>query len=148
MPFQPISDSSSTLPEVPFLNEWKNVTKNDGNFYTVLSLLVSSKGIILFTDSFKVFVWKSSKVHNTLLEHVGSTLSDECKGAGIVIQCVKVAKNGFIAGLDDSIQGYWESEGTVYTFTESSSAPPITPTIPELGGSTVNTSPKNGRRAS
>lgn len=142
-----IDDSKNTLPEVPFLSDWTSAKKNDGNTYTVLQLLVSAKGVILFTSAFKIFVWKSEKLHNVLLEHVGSSLNPDTPKESIGVVLVAATKKGFQVGFDDEVQGYWESEGTVYSFLETSTAASEGSALPLEVKVEVDTAPKNGRKA-
>lgn len=142
-----IEESSNSLPEVPFLSDWSNAKKNDGNTYTVLSVLISAKGIIMFTSAFKVFVWKSEKLHNVLLEHIGSSLNPDTPKDSVGVCLVASTKKGFQVGFDDEVLGHWESEGTVYSFLEASTALSSTPTQTEIVQAPVDTSPKNARRA-
>lgn len=142
-----IEESSNSLPEVPFLSDWSSAKKNDGNTYTVTSALISAKGVILFTSCFKVFIWKSEKLHNVLLEHIGSALNPDTPKDSVGVCLVASSKKGFQVGFDDEILGHWESEGTVYSFTEAPTALSETPTQGEIVQPPVDTSPKNSRRA-
>lgn len=147
MALQLIEDTSNSLPDLPFLSEWTKKKANDGTTFIVRSVLVSGKGCILFTSDFKVFIWKSEKLHNVLLEHVGTGLNPDLTLPSIAVVPIATAKKGFAVGFEDEVQGTWTMDGSVYAFLEASTVPPEEPTLPLSGSGMVDSSPKNGRRA-
>lgn len=147
MALQLIEDTSNSLPDVPFLSDWSKQEANDGTTFIVSSALVSGKGCILFTSDFKVFIWKSEKLHNVLLEHVGKGLNPDTSLASIAVVPVATTRKGFVVGFEDEVLGTWTMEGSVYSFLESLHPPSSEPTLPLSGSGMVDSSPKNGRRA-
>lgn len=148
MALQLIEDTSNSLPEVPFLSDWTKKKANDGTTFIVRSVLVSGKGCILFTSDFKVFIWKSEKLHNVLLEHVGTGLNPDLVLPSIAVVPIATTKKGFAVGFEDEVKGTWNMDGSVYSFLESLNPPSEVPTLPLSGSGMVDSSPKNGRRAS
>ena len=146
MALQLIEESSNSLPEVPFLSDWSKKKANDGTTFIVQAVLVSGKGCILFTSEFKVFIWKSEKLHNVLLEHVGKALNPDVPLASIAVVPVATTKKGFVTGFEDEIIGTWTMESSFYSFLESMNPPSSEPTLPLSGSGMVDSSPKNGRR--
>lgn len=147
MAFQAYEDTNTQFPEVPFLTEFPGRTKSDGTLYTVNSIYLSEKGIMAFTHCFKVFIWKSEKLHNELLERIGSTLDGVTTMPCFSIQTVKATKKGFVAGFDDSLEGTWTEDGKFYSFTLHSPVPSDTP-IPGLDvPKQIDTSAQTGRKA-
>lgn len=142
-----LENDTDQLPEVPYLSDWTSKGKNDGTAYTVNCLKVTTKGILLFTELFKVFIWKSESIHNKVLEHVGSHLEGMKAGEFVAVLLVKATKKGFSIGLDDAELGTWKSDGEVYSYEPSFDPPSVTPLELPLDGDVVDSSPKNGRRA-
>lgn len=141
-------NAETSLPEVPWIGDWTKAKANDGTAFIAQAILVRPKGLMVFTSEFKVFVWKSEKIHNALLEHVGKALVPENPLESFVLVPVKAHKRGYLPGFDDENQGWWEEEGTTYSFRESLTLPSTAPTLALSGSGMVDSSPKNGRRAS
>lgn len=148
MGFKVIEDVSSTLPDVPFISDWNKRKANDGTTFLVQHCIVSQKGIVLFTSEFKVFVWKSEKLCNVLLEHIGNSLDSDNPQSSVCILVAATTKKFFVAGFEDEVSGYWNADGSVYSFTEVSTVLSDSPTLPMDVKEEVDTRPKNGRRAS
>lgn len=134
--------------DLPWLNEWKGAKKAEGTAYTALKLLLRPKGLMVFTSSFKVFIWKSSKAHNQILEHVGKALTPDNPLEALVIVPVASTKYGYVPGFDDEIKGSWDEENLNYTFRELLTVPSESLSLDLQGSGMVDSSPKTGRRAS
>lgn len=148
MGFTAFEETSIQFPEVPFVNEYSDRKKKDGSLFAVQSIFLSEKGIMAFTSSFKVFIWKNEKLHNQLLEKIGTTLSQEETMDCFSIQLVAATKKCFVAGFDDSIQGYWVEDGKFYSFTQSSTVPSNLPIEGLEVPKQIDSSPRTGRKAS
>lgn len=148
MAFQAYEESSVSFPEVPFLSDYPHKKKQDGTLFAVQSIFLSDKGIMAFTSAFKVFIWKSEKLHNELLEKIGSTLSHETPMDCFSVLLDGTVKKGFVGGFDDSIRGFWNEDGRNYQFDQITHVP----SEPLLEGldvpKQIDSSPKTGRRAS
>lgn len=147
MGFQAYEETSTTFPEVPFVNEYPDKKKKDGTLFAVQSIFLSDKGIMAFTSAFKVFIWKSEKLHNQLLEKIGSTLSQESTMDCFSIQLVASTKKGYVAGFDDSVQGYWTEDGRFYSFLEFLTVPSNPPIEGLDVPKAIDSSPQTGRKA-
>lgn len=134
--------------ELPWLNEWKQAKKHDGTVFTVQKLLLRPKGLMVFCREFKVFVWKSMKTHNAVLEHVGKATDPSNPLDSVVCIPAASTKYGFSIGFDDSIKGCWDEENLNLTFRELLTVPSETASLPLSGSGMVDSSPKNGRKAS
>lgn len=134
--------------DLPWLSDWKGAKKADGTSFVVQKIVLRPKGLMVFTGSFKVFLWKSFKAHNLILEHVGSATSPENPRDSVSIVLVASTKYGYVPGFDDEVQGSWDEEGLNFTFRELLSVPSQTASLDLQGSGMVDSSPKNGRRAS
>lgn len=134
--------------DLPWLNEWKQAKKHDGSAFTVQKIVLRPKGLMVFCREFKVFVWKSLKAHNTVLEHVGKATDPVNPLDSVVIVPNAATKNGYMVGFDDSVKGCWDEEGLNLTFRELMTVPSETASLDLKGSGMVDSSPKNGRRAS
>lgn len=134
--------------DLPWLNEWKGAKKSDGTSFVVQKVVVRPKGLMVFTSAFKVFLWKSFKAHNQILEHIGGCIEPMQPKESVSIVLVGSTKYGYVPGFDDEVLGNWTEEGLNYTFNESLSVPSETPSLDLQGSGMVDSSPKNGRRAS
>lgn len=141
-------NEETNIPDVPWIGDWTRAKANDGTAFTCTHLIVRPKGIMAFASEFKVFIWKSEKIHNQLLEHVGKALTPENPLHGFVLVPVKAHKRGYLPGFDDELKGSWVEDGNTYTFQESLTAPSNEPTLPLSGSGMNDASPKTGRRAS
>lgn len=134
--------------DLPWLNEWKGAKKAEGTSFTVRKVLLRPKGLMVFCSEFKVFIWKSSKAHNQILEHIGKALTPENPLEAFVIVPVASTKYGYVPGFDDELKGSWDEENLNYTFRELLTVPSETLSLDLQGSGMVDSSPKNGRRAS
>lgn len=134
--------------DLPWLNERKDLKKIEGTTYIVRKVLLRPKGLMVFTSDFKVFIWKSSKAHNQVLEHIGKALTPENPLEAFVVVPVQTTKYGYIPGFDDEVKGSWDEENLNYTFRELLTVPSESLSLDLQGSGMVDSSPKNGRRAS
>ena len=148
MPFVPVEETTSNLPDVPFISDWSKRKANDGSTFVVCNVLLCSKGLILFTEEFKVFIWKSEKFHNAVLERIGESFDPEEPKDSVAVQVAVSTKKCFIAGFDSDVQGSWSEDGSVYTFTSSNRVPSMLPTMDSVPKSAIDRAPRNARRAS
>lgn len=132
----------------PWLSDWTKAKKNDGTAFTVIKALIRPKGLMLFTSEFKVFMWKSSKAHNGILEHIGKALTPENPLPAVVLVLDFDSKYGYTPGFDDSISGSWDEQNLNYSFRELLTVPSETLPLDLQGSGMVDSSPKTGRRAS
>lgn len=134
--------------DVPWLSEHKSPKKLEGTTFIVRKVLLRPKGVMAFTSEFKVFIWKSSKAHNQILEHIGKALSPENPLEAFVVVPVVATKYGFVPGFDDEVKGSWDEENLNYTFRELLTVPSESLSLDLQGSGMVDSSPKTGRRAS
>lgn len=134
--------------DLPWLAEWKHAKKNEGTTFIVQKILLRPKGLMVFTSEFKVFIWKSSKAHNHILEHVGKALTPENPLEAVVLVPVAATKYGYVPGFDDEVKGSWDEQNLNYSFRELLTVPSESLSLDLKGSGMVDSSPKNGRRAS
>lgn len=147
MGFQAYEETSVSFPEVPFLSDFPQKKKYNGTLFAVQSIFLSDKGIMAFTSAFKVFIWKSEKLHNELLEKIGSTLSHETPMDCFSVLLDSDVKKGFVTGFDDSIRGFWNEDGRNYQFDQITHVPSNPPIEGLDVPKDIDTSPQTGRKA-
>lgn len=148
MAIQFIDEQEQNQQDLPWITEWKGAKKAEGTAFTALKLLLRPKGLMVFTSDFKVFIWKSSKAHNQILEHVGKATTPENPMEALMVVPVASTKYGFMTGFDDEIKGSWDEENLSLTFRELLTVPSETLPLDLKGSGMVDSSPKTGRRAS
>lgn len=107
MAFRAFDNSTVQTEFVPWANEYveKN-PKQVGKCWDVRSIKLTDKGMILETEDWAGWYFKSDKNYKFLLEFVGQWFLSK-KPSPILQLALQKSKPYFLAGVDDERQGYW-----------------------------------------
>jgi len=130
-------DDNNSSEDLPWLKEFMRGDGMRDDYYDVVEIYPSVKGLLLITESFKVFSFKREKSYEFILEAVEVWLSDKTIPCCLVVRPDAAGKTK--PGLDHSVKNvYWVKEGSGYrrkfnTGDGKQSTPVSNPLLPQGG---------------
>lgn len=107
-------DAESSGSQLPFVNEFVRKPNQLGTSHDILSIAPSRKGngLVVKTESFMIFIWKSSKACQWLLDAV-RVGEDECGYP--IVAVLKKEDPHYTLGLDTDRTAFFQEEKDDFT---------------------------------
>lgn len=94
--------------ELPWLSHFLETNpKVDGMMFQVQVVAFSQKGVMVTTEHFKAFLYRSNPYYDFLFEAVTNWTSNNIPVCALVLLVDKSQKSKFQLGIEDSLESHW-----------------------------------------